>query len=484
MNFKKLLCLILCLCFVFGAVNRSGVFNAAAESQDEYEDKISSLDDEIASYESKLTALAADSEKQKEYLETLEAQIESVEAKATELQIQISDINGDISDLTAEYNQLKNEINEKNKSIKKANLLITRNQTLITENKDLLAGKLRSAYMNGNASTLKILMGSDSLASFLTRLEMMKRTTESDKKTIDAFKTRVIQLNKAKVQLEEDKKIIVEKQEKVVETRTKYVQQKNALVKSQTEYNSTIAGLETKYADVEAYVASLDQNSAVYQNYISNLEQQKADANAQLEEFLSNYYATSTTATTTTRPTTTKPQTTLPVYNQDDSETEIESDYDEEYYEPEQDNSGSGDEVYQTSDSWAWPVGNISYYISAYYLDSSYEASIGMEHYAIDITGGGFYGTPIYAARAGTVIISDYMDSGYGYYVMIDHGDGYTTLYGHNSQLVVSVGETVSKGQVIAYGGSTGFSTGAHLHFEVRYNGSAVNPANFYPGYV
>lgn len=482
MNFKKLLCLILCLCFVFGAVNRSGVLNAAAESQDEYEDKISELDDEIASYEDKLTALEADTEKQKEYLETLEAQIESVEAKATELQIQISDINGDISELTAEYNQLKNEINEKNKSIKKANLLITRNQKLITENKDLLSAKLRSAYINGNASTLKILMGADSLASFLTRLEMMKRTTESDKKTIDAFKTKITQLNKAKVQLEEDKKIIVEKQEKVVETRTKYVQQKNALVKSQTEYNSTVAELETKYADVENYIASLDQNSAVYQNYISNLEQQKADANAQLEEFLSNYYATSTTATTTT-----KPQTTLPVYNQDDSETEDEPDYDagdDTENEPEQDNSGSGDEVYQTSDSWAWPVGNISYYISAYYMDSSYEASVGMAHNAIDITGGSFYGTPIYAARAGTVIISDYMSSGYGYYVMIDHGDGYTTLYGHNSQLVVSVGETVSKGQVIAYGGSTGFSTGAHLHFEVRYNGSTVDPANFYPGYV
>ncbi len=463
MNFKKLLCLVLCLCFLFGSVCHTGVLNAVAESQGDYEDKISAIDDEIASYEEKLNALAADTEKQKEYLETLEAQIESVEAKANELQTQISEINGDISDLTVQYNQLKNEINEKNNNIKKANLLIARNEKLIAENKDLLSAKLRSAYMNGNDSTLKILMGADSLASFLTRLEMMKRTTESDKKTIDTFKTKITQLNDAKVQLERDKKIIVEKQEKVVETRTKYVKQKNALVTSQTEYNKTVAELETKYASVETYIASLDKNSAVYQNYITNLEQQKADANAQLEEFLSNYYAT---------------QTTLPVEN------------DAEYDEPDYENnsgstsSGSGDEYYATGDDWAWPVGNISYYISAYFQDPSYAASIGMEHYAVDITGGGFYGTPIYAARAGTVIVSDFMASGYGYYIVIDHGDGYTTLYGHNSQLVVSAGETVSKGQLIAYAGSTGFSTGAHLHFEVRYNGTAVDPANFYPGYV
>ncbi len=469
MNFKKILCLILCLCFVFGAVNNSGVFNTSAVSQSDYEDKISEIDDEIAAYEEKLAALESDAAKQKEYLETLEAQIEAVESKADELRIQISEINNDISDLTAQYKQLKNEINQKNKSINKANILIARTEKQITENKDLLAAKLRSAYMNGNDSTLKILMGSDSLATFLTRLEMMKRTSENDKKTIESFRKKVTYLNKARVKLEEDKKAIVVKQQQVVETREKYVRQKSALQENQKKYTATISEIETKYAGVETYIASLDKNGSVYQNYIANLEQQKADANAQLEEFLSNYYATSTT----------KPATTLPVYNQDDSE----EDYGYEA-EPEQGNSGTGEEFYQTSDSWAWPVGGISYYISAGYYDPSYAASIGMEHPAIDITGGAFYGTPIYAARAGTVIISDYMASGYGYYVLIDHGDGYTTLYGHNSQLVVSVGETVSKGQVIAYGGSTGFSTGAHLHFEVRYNGSPVNPGNFYPGKV
>lgn len=473
MNFKRILCLILCLCFVFGAVSK-GVFNAdAVEGESEYRDKIDQINSQITGYEDKLSTLASDTAKQKEYLETLEAQIEAIEEKADELRVQISELNADISELTVQYNQLKNEIAQINKNIQKANVLIANTEKQISDNKYLLSAKLRSAYMNGNQSTLKILMGSDSLASFLTRLEMMKRTSENDKKTIDAFKNKITALNKAKLQLEEDKQAVVEKQQQVVETREKYVVQKAALQENQNEYTATLTTVEAKYADVETLIASLDKESALYQSYITNLKQQEEEANAQLESFLSNYYATSTT--------TTRPTTTLPVYNQDDSEDDYGY---EEPTEAPAENSGSSGGNYETSDTWAWPVGNISYYISAYFLDPSYLASIGSNHYGVDITGGGFYGTPIYAARAGTVIVSDYMASGYGYYVMIDHGDGYVSLYGHNSQLLVSVGETVSKGQLIAYAGSTGFSSGAHLHFEIRYNGSAVDPANFYPGYI
>ena len=68
---------------------------------------------------------------------------------------------------------------------------------------------------------------------------------------------------------------------------------------------------------------------------------------------------------------------------------------------------------------------------------------------------------------------------GYGNAVIIDHGNGLQSLYGHNSSLTVSVGETVSQGQVIAYAGSTGYSTGPHCHFEVRQNGEAVDPMGY-----
>lgn len=99
-------------------------------------------------------------------------------------------------------------------------------------------------------------------------------------------------------------------------------------------------------------------------------------------------------------------------------------------------------------------------------------------HTGIDI--GADYGDATRAADGGVVIHSDWM-GGYGNAVIIDHGNGISTLYAHNSQLLVSEGQTVAKGQTVARVGSTGYSTGPHLHFEVRQNGTPVNPLNFLP---
>ena len=99
-------------------------------------------------------------------------------------------------------------------------------------------------------------------------------------------------------------------------------------------------------------------------------------------------------------------------------------------------------------------------------------------HSGMDI--GVDYGTPIYAADSGTVIYSGWL-GGYGYAVMIDHGSGVVTLYGHNQALNVYEGQYVTKGTCIVYAGSTGYSTGPHCHFEVRLHGEVTEPLNYLP---
>ena len=124
--------------------------------------------------------------------------------------------------------------------------------------------------------------------------------------------------------------------------------------------------------------------------------------------------------------------------------------------------------------TFRWPT---SGHITSYFGGRKSPGGIGStNHKGIDIANS--YGTPIYAADGGTVIYSGWM-SGYGYFVQIDHGNGYVTCYGHNSKLLVSVGQHVYKGQQIAKMGSTGNSTGNHCHFEIRYNGMAKNPLNY-----
>ena len=120
------------------------------------------------------------------------------------------------------------------------------------------------------------------------------------------------------------------------------------------------------------------------------------------------------------------------------------------------------------SGSFIWPVGGG-------YVSSGYGGR--RSHKGVDIAAS--RGTPIYAAASGRVISSGDRGDGYGYHIRIDHGNGYTTLYGHCSKLYVSAGSYVSQGQAIGAVGSTGRSTGNHCHFEVIYRGSYRNPMQF-----
>lgn len=103
---------------------------------------------------------------------------------------------------------------------------------------------------------------------------------------------------------------------------------------------------------------------------------------------------------------------------------------------------------------------------------------LGYEKFHSGIDFGAEYGTPIYAAQAGTVIVAEWY-GGYGNTIVLDHGNGITTLYAHADALYVQAGEIVQRGQLIAGVGSTGFSTGPHLHFELRAQGEPIDPAPY-----
>src|SRR5262249_56541319 len=116
----------------------------------------------------------------------------------------------------------------------------------------------------------------------------------------------------------------------------------------------------------------------------------------------------------------------------------------------------------------SWPVAGP--------VTSGFGSRWGRMHEGIDIALG--TGTPVHAAADGTVIYAGWM-SGYGNIVVIDHGNGLSTAYGHASSLAVSVGQSVAQGQTVSYVGATGHATGPHLHFEVRVNGGAVDPLRY-----
>lgn len=452
---KKITSLILSVLLILSCFVSSESFaTVKAATRSELEAKIEKIDEEIAENEEKLSELKDEKKAQQEYLDTLQKQIVAVKDKAYSLQTQIELIDEELNDLNTEIKQLGKEIDLIKSDISDAQSEIESLQESITETSAQLSERLRFVYMNGNDSDLKILMGSKSLAGFLTRLELMKRTSENDREMILDFRESITVLKEKKESLQKEKEKLDEKKQEVVDKKQEVTKKKEELKLKKQEHESTRATLEKKYSEIDKYVESLDKSSKTYQSYIKDLEQQKAQADAEIDRIISQYYATSTTQTTQNSGASGNTTTTAP--------------------------SGGS---FQTNEKWAWPLGTRWCYISSKFGNRNANISGWGFHGGIDIAGGNgaLEGAPVYATRSGTVItaVTSYDPRGYGIYVIIDHGDGYSSLYAHMSARYVSTGDKITQGQMIGRVGDTGNSRGAHLHFEIRHYGQKQDPLRF-----
>lgn len=219
------------------------------------------------------------------------------------------------------------------------------------------------------------------------------------------------------------------------------------------QLNADKAALEATKAEVDAQKAELEKNKADLSAAYDASTQEEARKKAQLDEYSKNqaYY--------------------------DKLEEEIETAIKAEIARLAKIKTYVGG-------SFMWPL-PYTEKITSTFSPARTLNGITKAHKGIDISASGVYGKAIVASNAGTVIVANrnYTPGySYGKYVMIDHGGGRVTLYGHCSDLAVNVGDTVTQGQTIAYVGSTGDSTGPHLHFEIRINGVATDPLPYLKG--
>lgn len=452
---KKFTAILLCVSLLLTSFIYSTNTNPVhALTQQELEQKSDEIDAEIKANQEKLDDIKDKKESQQEYLDTLEEQIKTLKSKVDNIQTQMNTVETEITNYTTQINQLNKEIKQTEKQIKKAENQITELEGEIESKADSLSEKLRSNYVNGSESTFQILMGADSMASFLTRLEMMKRISESEKQIITDFKDKVETLESTKEVLEKDKTDLDEKKSELSTSRRAKREKQDDYETKMAEQQKVLDNLEKQREEVNSLVEELDKSGSTYQNYINQLEAEKKAADDEINKILSEYYATSNQGAT-------KP--TLPASNANPTTNA---------------NQSGG---YNTGDSWAWPIGNTWCYISSGYGNRDAGISGWGFHGGIDLAGGSgkLHGAPVYATRGGTVITAVTSDSGYGIYVLIDHGGGYSSLYAHMSVRYVNVGDTVQKGQMIGRVGDTGNSTAAHLHFEIRYYGEKQDPLNY-----
>ena len=388
---KPVLALVLAVCVAQGTGG-----SAIAATLTELQQEQARLEQEKKENDAKLAELKADQSKQQEYKNTLDAQMQN-------LQSQIDGLNTQINDLDA--------------SISEKNAAIAEKQENIDRDVETLKERLCAIYMMGDASTLEIILQSESVIDMAQKVELLNMITEHD--------TKMIQQLSADMEAIADEKAEIESQ-------------KEEVAAARTQLEAKGSELASVQAEAERVLEELNQSVESVQAESDRIAKEKAQASAEIDQWWKDYYAQQA------------------AQNNGSSGGSSGS-------------SGSGG--YVSTGNFTWPVPGFTNISCGY--------SSG--HKAIDISGDGrtIYGTPIVAADSGKVVTATYHYS-YGNYVMIDHGGGYSTLYAHASSLAVSAGQTVTKGQTIAYVGSTGNSTGPHLHFEVRVNGNRQNPFNWF----
>lgn len=276
--------------------------------------------------------------------------------------------------------------------------------------------RIQYLYENGEVEYIDTLMSSASFSDMLNKSEYVEQISSYDQKQLNAL-----------IQTRQD----IQDYETTLEKDLKEVESVKADLQTQKSNLDTV--ISEKNTKISEYSTDIEAQEALVKKYEEEMEK----AEAQIAE----YQRIAAQQSSSGNGSSSSPQ----------------------YYTP----SGG---------SFMWPATQGSSISSYFGPRTSPTAGASSNHKGIDIPCP--TGSDIVASAAGTVVISQYSSSA-GYYIMIDHGNGISTVYMHNSQLLVSVGQTVEQGQVIAKAGSTGYSTGSHCHFGILVNGTYVNPLDY-----
>ena len=393
-----------------------------------------------------------------------------------ELKDQQEELQTMMEDLQNQYQENESEIANINEQINAFSLLIADKQDELdqaTERVEALNDKyrerIRTMEEEGSLSYWAVLFQANSFSDLLDRLNMIEEIAAADRR-------RLQEMNRASRELEEAQKALQVEKDDLEDTKAELDAAYEELDAKKEEAQALIAELVARAAELEALYGEYENLDNELDEEIARKEQEYNEA--KFEEWLA-YMATYTTAPPeTTKPTEAETEPADTGSNQEPTQ-ETEATQPTQPAGEEEDNSGNGGNNNNVSSGATWLV-PCSYrkLTSPFGEREAPTAGASSYHKGVDLAGP--EGTPIYASRGGTVTIASYSNSG-GFYVTINHGDGYSSSYLHMTGYTVSAGQRVSAGQLIGYMGSTGISTGSHLHFSIYYQGTAVNPAHYVP---
>lgn len=377
-------------------------------------------------------------------IEEQEKKLEEITTEKSEALTAVENLNTQISSYESEIEELAEQISSLETQIQEAEQKIKEDEEKYQKDQEALNERLVTIYENGEISYLDVLLSSSSLTDFISSYYIVSELTTYDTEMLEKLEAEKQQIENEKVEMEAN-------QEKVKTAKKTQEAKQSALKVAKSEKEQHVSELSEEEQKTQEVIEELEQTNKDIDKQIeaaqAAIEKAKREAAAKAEAEKANQGSSSNSSGSST-------------------------------------SSGTpGSE--QSSYGFIWPV-NTKYPITTGWYYSS-----GSLHGAVDFSGSGISGTPIYAVADGYVVTSTAVTDGkgnyisYGNYILIAHYNGLYTLYAHCSQRNVSAGQTVTQGQVIGTVGSTGNSSGPHLHFEVRTSpgkyANRVSPFNYLP---
>lgn len=422
---------------------------ALEEAQKVLEQQQKELEENLKLAEEKLAMLEKDSKGTEEYINTLDQKIGYINEQLTILENENQSIQAEIDEMKPEIEENEKQLNTISKEVEDAKEQIAKLEEKFQSVYEAYCIRLRVMYISGNFNVLTALLTCKDISSFLTRYEMIKSIAKSDTELLqevnaqtqeivtkkDGLDENLSKYKDIKARYDEQRSQLEAKQDKVEQNSQAIAEKKISLAKDRAESDRMLAELT---AQNQQYTEFRNEDSELIEAVEKEIQDLIAGVKSPDEV---------TTAVKGDKP------------SNDDNQAVGKAD------------------VFSKNDA----VLNMTYPVPG-----NYGISAGFPNYSSGKYHGGIdfpcsTGSKVVAAQDGIVMAVKRLDYSYGYYIMIYHGTdakgrSVVTLYAHNSSLLVSVGDTVKRGQQIAKSGSTGNSTGPHCHFEVRFNGAKVNP--------
>lgn len=389
---------------------------------------------------------AASSSEIKSKLADLRAKQAEIQKQSDELEKSIAENKDQTKTLVSQKAEIDQEmemsrqkIENLNEQIQQLNLLIAEKQTELEASvakeealQKQYKARLRSMEETGSVSYWSILFRASSFSDLLDRVDMIREIAESDQLMLKQLSAATQAVETERADLE---------------------QQKLDLQQTETDLAVEQAELETKRAKADTLITQMQAEYASLSDEFLAAEADEAAVREQIKKTETDYFNALA-----------KEQAAAAAAAAAANKTSNSN------------NSSASSSGGASSGGFAFPLAYSTGVTCAYGPRVHPINGNKSFHYGVDLAAG--MSTEIYATKSGTVTGATYGEAN-GYYVTINHGDGYSSIYAHMTNYVVSVGDSVKQGQLIGYVGTTGWSTGPHLHFEILYNGSNVNPMNY-----